>query len=257
MCISYRCLTSLSILTLQAILTAARKPRQHSRALLACPSTAEELQCTAAVGHLHSSCAKPREMLQQHRPQRARRRWDSSRPGASNRQLMGGFVTCTVALLLLCLGPAHAQVVSSWCKPDRCTASWSCVDCCSRGCWLHAVNICIVLMRASDDCLPMLQPALGGGQQPVNDQLATGAPVSQQAVQPAGQLGTQKPAVTVQNVLAASAANRLGFTDRDTLPPVSMQCHRGYHLSEHSCSFVCDGSHNDPALAQSLQLLPL
>ena len=76
----------------------------------------------------------------------------------------------------------------------------------------------------------MLQPALGGGQQPVNDQLATGAPVSQQAVQPANQLGTQKPAVTVQNVPAAVAANRLGFTDRDTLPPVSMQCHGGYLL---------------------------
>lgn len=80
-------------------------------------------------------------------------------------------------------------------------------------------------MHPPDICLRLLQPALGGGQQPVNDQLATGAPVSQQAVQPANQLGTQKPAVTVQNVPATTAANRLGFTDRDTLPPVSMQCH--------------------------------
>ena len=144
---------------------------------------------------------------------------------------------CTVALLLLCLSPAHAQVVSPACKPDRCTASWSCVDCCSCGCWLHAVNLCIVLMRAPDACLHILQPALGGGQQPVNDQLATGAPVSQQAVQPANQLGTQKPAVTVQNVPAAVAANRLGFTDRDTLPPVSIHCHKDDHLSK-VCVFV-------------------
>jgi hypothetical protein len=70
--------------------------------------------------------------------------------------------------------------------------------------------------------LRMLQ--LGGGQQPVNDQLPTGLPTSQQAVQPADQLGTQKPAVTVQNVPATIAANRLGFTDRDTLPPVSLPC---------------------------------
>lgn len=69
-----------------------------------------------------------------------------------------------------------------------------------------------------------------GGQQPVNDLLPTGQPTSQQAVLPGDQLGTQKPAVTVQNVPAASAANRLGFTDRDTLPPVRVDDYMALQL---------------------------
>ena len=131
-------------------------------------------------------------------------------------------------------------------RPSQGFTSWSCSACaCSCGCWLHKANravnaLACVILHAPDIRLCMLQPALGGGQQPVNDQLATGAPVSQQAVQPANQLGTQKPAVTVQNVPAAVAANRLGFTDRDTLPPVSMQCHRGHRLSRHCCKSVTE-----------------
>jgi hypothetical protein len=162
-------------------------------------------------------------------------------------------VPCTVALLLLCLTPAYGQVVRFYCSTVLRLMVLQClrlqlrllprIEACSKV--LHAAAC--VFLHAPDIRLCMLQPALGGGQQPVNDQLATGAPVSQQAVQPANQLGTQKPAVTVQNVPAAVAANRLGFTDRDTLPPVSMQRHGGHHLSRAFLQIRVVERHDVPA----------
>lgn len=70
----------------------------------------------------------------------------------------------------------------------------------------------------------MLQTAT---QAPVNDALPTtpDTGVTAAGTAPGDQLGTQGSAVTVQNVPATAQANRLGFTDRDTLPPVRVASH--------------------------------